>query len=167
MAVREILLLGNEELYKACEEVPREDIERAGRIALDLQDTMAEFRRKYGFGRAIAAPQINEHVRMIYLNYDGDPKVLINPRLDFTGDEKFEVWDDCMSFPGLEVRLFRYKKCKVYYKNLKWEDCVLEFEGDLSELIQHEYDHLDGILAVQRAMDSKAFRMNRSKAGCY
>ncbi|MGE5679181.1 MAG: peptide deformylase [Pseudomonadota bacterium] len=167
MAVREILLLGNEELYKTCAEVPREDIERAGRIALDLQDTMAEFRRKYGFGRAIAAPQINEHVRMIYLNYDGNPKVLINPWLDFIGDEKFEVWDDCMSFPGLEVRLYRYKKCKVCYKNLNWEDCTLEFEGDLSELIQHEYDHLDGILAVQRVIDSKAFRMNKSKAGCY
>lgn len=167
MAVREILLLGNEELYKVSEEISREELERAGRIALDLQDTMADFRRKYGFGRAIAAPQINEHVRMIYLNYDGNPKALINPRLEFTGDEKFVVWDDCMSFPGLEVRLYRYKKCSVYYKNLEWEDCTLEFEGDLSELIQHEYDHLDGILAVQRAIDDKAFRMNRSKAGCY
>ena len=167
MAIREILLLGDENLYRVCEEIKHEELVRAGRIALDLQDTMAEFRKKYGFGRAIAAPQINEPVRMIYLNYDGNPKTLINPRLEFIGDEKFEVWDDCMSFPGLEVRLYRYKKCKVYYKNLEWKDCTLEFEGDLSELIQHEYDHLDGILAVQRAIDSKAFRMNRSKAGCY
>ena len=167
MAIREILLLGDENLYRVCEEIKHEELVRAGGIALDLQDTMAEFRKKYGFGRAIAAPQINEPVRMIYLNYDGNPKTLINPRLEFIGDEKFEVWDDCMSFPGLEVRLYRYKKCKVYYKNLEWKDCTLEFEGDLSELIQHEYDHLDGILAVQRAIDSKAFRMNRSKAGCY
>lgn len=167
MSIREILLLGDENLYRPCKEVRHEELERAGRIALDLQDTMAGFRKKYGFGRAIAAPQINEQVRMIYLNYDGNPKVLINPKLEFIGDEKFEVWDDCMSFPGLEVRLFRYKRCRVYYKNLDWEDCTLEFEGDLSELIQHEYDHLDGILAVQRSIDSKAFRMNRSKAGCY
>ncbi|HWQ30438.1 MAG TPA: peptide deformylase [Negativicutes bacterium] len=167
MAVREILLLGDENLYRLCEEVRHEELEKAGRIALDLQDTMVEFRKKYGFGRAIAAPQINEHVRMIYLNYDGNPKALINPRLEFIDDEKFEVWDDCMSFPGLEVRLYRYRKCRVYYKNLDWEDCSLDFEGDLSELIQHEYDHLDGILAIQRAIDSKAFRMNRSKAGCY
>jgi peptide deformylase len=65
-----------------------------------------------------------------------------------------------MSFPGLEVKLLRHKKCRVYYKNLEWVDCELEFEGDLAELIQHEYDHLDGILAVQRAIDNKSLRIN-------
>ena len=167
MALREILLLGNENLYKVCEEVSRDNIEKAGEIVEDLHDTMLDFRKKYGFGRAIAAPQINEQFRIIYLNYDSNPKALINPRLEFVGDERFEVWDDCMSFPGLEVKLYRYKKCKVFYKDLDWKDCILEFEGDLSELVQHEYDHLDGIVAIQRAIDDKSFRINKSKAGCY
>ncbi|MHC1719214.1 MAG: peptide deformylase [Clostridiaceae bacterium] len=167
MAVKEILLLGNENLYKVSMEISRNELGRAKQIVDDLHDTMMEFRRKYGFGRAIAAPQINELFRILYMNFDGRSIAFINPVIEFIGDERFELWDDCMSFPGLEVKLSRYKKCRVRYKDLEWKDCVFEPEGDLSELIQHEYDHLDGMLAVQRAIDSRSFRINKDKAGCY
>lgn len=167
MSVREVLLLGNENLYKISKEVSENELQKAKQIVEDLHDTMMNFREKYGFGRAIAAPQIDEAYRIIYMNINSNSTVLINPKLQFVGDEKFEMWDDCMSFPGIEVKLYRYKKCKIYYKNLAWQDCVSEFEGDLSELIQHEYDHLDGILAVQRAIDNKSLRINKDKAGCY
>jgi len=106
MAVREILLLGNESLYKVSREVSRDEIVKAKQIVEDLHDTMMDFRRTYGFGRAIAAPQINEPFRIIYLNFDDNSIALINPRLEFIDDNKFEIWDDCMSFPGLEVRLY-------------------------------------------------------------
>jgi peptide deformylase len=69
MSVREILLLGNENLYEVCEEITEESINKAKQIADDLHDTMMEFRKKYGFGRAIAAPQINELYRVIYMNF--------------------------------------------------------------------------------------------------
>lgn len=167
MAVREILLLGNENLYKISKEVSKDEIDKAKQIATDLHDTMMNFRKKYGFGRAIAAPQINALFRIIYMNIHNKPIILINPRLEFIDDDKFEIWDDCMSFPGLEVKLYRNKKCKIYYKDLEWNDCVLEPTGDLSELLQHEYDHLDGILSVQRAIDSKSFRINKDNVGCY
>lgn len=167
MAVREILLLGNENLYKISQEIAQDERDKAKQIVEDLHDTMMDFRKKYGFGRAIAAPQINELFRIIYMNISELPMVFINPRLEFIDDERFEIWDDCMSLPGLEVRLYRYKKCKIYYKDLEWKDCVLEVAGDLSELIQHEYDHLDGILTVQRAIDNKSFRVNKDKAGCF
>ncbi|CAH2212651.1 peptide deformylase [Tepidibacter aestuarii] len=167
MAIKEILLLGNKNLYEICKEVSKNEIDKAEEIVKDLHDTMMDFREKYGFGRAIAAPQINELYRIIYMNFDSKSIALINPRLEFIDDEKFEMWDDCMSYPGLEVKLYRYKKCKVYYKDLNWNDCILEPTGDLSELIQHEYDHLDGILAVQRAIDNKSFRINKNKIGCF
>lgn len=167
MAVREILLLGNENLYKVCKEISKDEMAKVKQIINDLQDTMINFREKYGFGRAIAAPQINEPFRIIYLNIHNDSIIFINPKLVFVDEEKFEMWDDCMSYPGLEVKLYRYKKCKIYYKDLDWNDCVLDLEGDLSELIQHEYDHLDGILAVQRAIDDKSFRINKMKSGCF
>lgn len=167
MAIREILLLGNENLYKVCKKVSRNEITKVSQIVEDLDDTIMNFREKYGFGRAIAAPQINELFRIIYMNLNGNSTVFINPKLEVIGNEKFEVWDDCMSYPGLEVKLYRYKRCKVYYKDMEWNDCVLEFTGDLSELIQHEYDHLDGILAVQRAIDNKSFRVNKDKSGCF
>ncbi|MBI6871450.1 peptide deformylase [Clostridium aciditolerans] len=167
MAVKEILLLGNEKLYEVCKEVSKDEIDKAKRIVEDLHDTMMNFREKYGFGRAIAAPQINELYRIIYMNFDNNSIAFINPRLEFFENEKFEMWDDCMSYPGLEVKLYRYKKCRVYYKDLNWTDCSIEFEGDLAELIQHEYDHLDGVLAVQRAIDNKSFRINKNKSGCF
>lgn len=167
MPVREILLLGNENLYKICKEISKDEIPKAKRIVTDLHDTMMEFRKKYGFGRAIASPQIDEAFRIIYINFENDSIALINPKLEFNEDAKFEMWDDCMSFPGLEVKLHRYKKCKIYYKDLEWNDCILEAQGDLSELIQHEYDHLNGILALQRSIDSRCFRINTDKAGCF
>lgn len=163
MAIREILLLGNENLYKVSKEISSNEIEKAKQIVKDLEDTIMNFNSTYGFGRAIAAPQIDEAYRIIYLNYNGEAIGLINPRLVFIGEEKFEVWDDCMSFPGLEVKVHRYQSCKITFKDLDWKDQELEFSGDLSELIQHEYDHLEGILAVQRAIDSKAFRINKKK----
>ena len=166
MAVSEILLLGNEKLYHVSREVSLDEIEKAKQVVTDLHDTMIDFREKYRFGRAIAAPQIAEFLRIIYMNFDGKSYALLNPQLQF-GPEEFLVWDDCMSFPGLEVKLNRYRKTYISYKDLQWNDCKLEFEDDLSELIQHEYDHLDGILAVQRALDDKSFRINRQKAGCF
>ena len=167
MAVREILVLGNQNLYKICSEIEKDEIENAKRIVNDLNDTMKNFRNKYGYGRAIAAPQIEEPFRIIYINYNNKAIALINPRIEFIDNEKFEMWDDCMSFPGLEVKLLRYKRCRVFYKDLDWKDCVLDADGDLSELIQHEYDHLDGILSVQRAIDNKSFRINKNKLGCF
>lgn len=156
MAVKEILLLGNEKLYNISSNINRNELGDLGGIIEDMHDTLMNFRREYGAGRAIAAPQINVFKRLIYMHID-KPVVFINPRLEFIGDEKIEVLDDCMSFPKLKVKVLRYKRCKIHYKDLSWKDCVMELSDELSELLQHEYDHLDGILSVQRAIDNKSF----------
>lgn len=87
--------------------------------------------------------------------------MFINPNLSFFDEEQMEVLDDCMSFPNLFVKVKRYKRCSITYKNENWEDCEIELEGNLSELLQHEYDHLDGILATMKAIDSKSFHMKQ------
>lgn len=166
MAVRQILLLGDEALYRVARPVERDELARARQVVADLQDTLLNFREKYRFGRAIAAPQINEPLRIIYMNLAGQAFAFLNPCLKF-GEEQFELWDDCMSFPGLEVRLRRYRQCQLCYKDLDWQDGCLIMRDDLAELIQHEYDHLDGILSVQKAIDNKAFRINKDKTACY
>jgi peptide deformylase len=166
MAVREILLLGNEALYQVAREVDKEELEAAKGIVRDLHDTIMTFREKYGFGRAIAAPQIGNSLRIIYMNFGQQSIAFLNPKLELDA-KQYELWDDCMSFPGLEVRVKRHTRCKIFYKDLQWQDQALEFADDLSELIQHEYDHLDGILAVQRAIDSRSFRINPQKTGCF
>jgi peptide deformylase len=68
-----------------------------------------------------------------------------------------EMWDDCMSFPNLLVRLRRHQFCKMRFRDLDWKEQVWELPEDLSELMQHEIDHLDGILATMRAMDAQSF----------
>ena len=123
----------------------------------DLNNVMEEVRAKYNFGRAISAPQLGIMKRLIYLNID-KPVVFINPEITYKSDEKFELWDDCMSFPNLLVKVKRHKKVIVKYLDENWQSQVWEMEDDLSELIQHEYDHLDGILATMRAIDSQSFK---------
>ena len=155
---RTILLLGNPELYEISEEVKKEELELMEQVRVDLRDTLLAFRARYGVGRAIAAPQIGVKKRVIYRHLD-TPVLFINPYLTFPDQEMIDVLDDCMSFPDLLVRVKRYKRCMIHYKDQQWNDNEMELEGDMSELIQHEYDHLDGILATLRAVDEKALVM--------
>ena len=155
---RNILLLGDPKLYQVSEEVKKEDLEELRPVYEDMFDCIRGIRRDYGFGRAIAAPQIGVHKRMICILTD-KPYVIINPSLEFLGDEKMELMDDCMSFPGLLVRVCRYRHCILRYRDENWEMREEKMDDDMAELIQHEYDHLDGILATMRAVDHKSFVM--------
>lgn len=158
--VRDILLLGDARLYETSTEIRKEELPELDAVVRDLHDTLIDFRKKYHAGRAIAAPQIGVFKRLLYMYID-EPVVFINPVLMFPDSEKMEVMDDCMSFPGLLVKVQRYKRCVIRYKNMQWQDCEMGLEGDLSELLQHEYDHLDGILATMRAVDEKALYIKK------
>jgi peptide deformylase len=156
MTVREILRLGNPQLYKTSVAVSRSNLNIIPQIVEDLHDTMMDFRKKYGVGRAIAAPQIGVMKRIIYMHID-KPVVFLNPTLKNLSDEMIEVWDDCMCFPDLLVKVKRHKRCTIEYRDESWNLRSMDLEDDLSELLQHEYDHLDGVLAVMRAVDGKSF----------
>ena len=157
---REILLLGNPQLYEVSEEVKREELEQLRPVFTDMFDCIKGIRRDYGFGRAIAAPQIGVNKRLICILTDR-PYVIINPSLEFIGEEKMELMDDCMSFPNLLVRVRRYRHCVLRYRDENWQEREMRMDDGMSELIQHEYDHLDGILATMRAIDNKSFVMKR------
>ncbi len=162
MAIRDILQLGNPRLYETAEPVAQGDLSGLTPVVTDLQDTMMDFRRRYGAGRAIAAPQIGVPKRVIYLHID-EPVVIINPVLDQQSDEMIVVWDDCMSFRDLLVKVYRHRACRVVFRDLKWQEHELRLKDDLSELLQHEYDHLDGILAVSRAIDDRSFALRSQR----
>ncbi len=157
---REILLLGNPKLYEVSEKVKREELEDLRPVFDDMFDCIRGIRRDYGFGRAIAAPQIGVQKRLICMLTD-KPYVIINPTLEFVGDEMMELMDDCMSFPKLLVRVRRYRHCILRYLDENWVLNEKQMDDDMSELIQHEYDHLDGILATMRAIDNKSFVMKQ------
>ena len=158
MAVREILLLGNPALYRVAGSVTPDESPHLVSVAADLKDTLQAFRSRYGRGRAIAAPQIGVPKRLVFWD-TGAPQLLINPVLDDLSPDTFELWDDCMSFPDLLVRVSRARRCSVRFRDLDWKETVWHLDDALSELIQHECDHLDGILATQRAIDSRSIAL--------
>ena len=160
--IREILKLGDPQLYEVSEPVTAEDLPLVGGWVEDLHDTLMEYRRVYGAGRAVAAPQIGIRKRLLYMYLD-KPYVFINPVMTFPDEEMYELLDDCMSFPGLMVKVRRYRRAVIRYEDLQGERREMALEGDLSELLQHEYDHLDGILATMRAVDDRSLIMAQMK----
>lgn len=150
MAIHRIRLLGDPVLRTRCQRVldPKSSAVRV--VADDLRETLQDWRERYGYGRGIAAPQIGAPIRLVYLDPDR-PMVLVNPEIVDIGDEDFSVWDDCFSFPDLMVRVQRAYRIEVAYQDLRGETHTLRAEGALAELLQHELDHLDGVLAVDRA----------------
>jgi len=157
MAVSDILLLGNPLLYEKSEPVHPEEIALLFPKIELMFDTVVDFRKKYGAGRAIAAPQIGLLKRIICLNTD-KRVAMINPELTDLSNEMFEVWDDCMSFPNLLVKVMRHKRLTLAFYDINWQKQIWHLEDDMAELIQHEYDHLDGILATQLAIGNQSFR---------
>jgi len=150
-------LLGDPRLHEKAVAVKREEIKTLQPFIQLMFDTIIDIRNKYGFGRAIAAPQIGLAKRIICLNTD-QQLAIINPDLSELSEELFELWDDCMSFPNLLVKVKRHKKLKLTFFDTNWERHEWILENDLAELIQHEYDHLEGILATQRAINNKSFK---------
>jgi peptide deformylase len=154
-----ILLLGDPRLYEICEPIAEADRPLIGGWVADLDAAMRAVRARYGFGRAIAAPQLGIMKRLIYMNTPATgPVTFINPTLTNLSPAQFELWDDCMSFPNLLVRVSRHESLTINYLDEHFEPQTWAMTGDLSELLQHEYDHLDGILCTMRAIDERAFR---------
>ena len=162
MPARNVLLLGHPKLYEVSEAVHRDELESLEPVIQDLHDTLMDFRRKYGAGRAIAAPQIGAMKRIVYMHI-ASPVVFINPRLDQLSDAMITLWDDCMCFPDLLVKVRRHRSCRITYHDQEWQEQSLCLEDDLSELLQHECDHLDGVLAVSRAVNARAFALSSQK----
>ena len=139
---REVLLLGDPALYEVSTAVTRGELEQ---LRPDIED-MFECLQDAGFGHGISAPQIGIRKRLICLDLDG------------------VLMDDCLCFPGLLVKVRRNRRCIVRYRDENWQVQELACEDYLSELIQHEYDHLNGVLATMRAVDGKAFVMKKPAA---
>ena len=159
MPTREILQLGNPLLWKRSSPVRDASSAAIRSLIGDLSDTLAAFRAATGYGRAIAAPQLGALERVIFVRMQpaGFCGPLLNPEIVWKSSRRMELWDDCFSFPDLLVHVSRAAQIRVEYEDERGAKQTLEAEGDLSELLQHEIDHLDGILAVERAISPRAF----------
>jgi peptide deformylase len=156
MPIRNLLQLGDPGLREVAKPVKDPRAPEIRTLVEDLSDTLAFWRKTTGYGRGIAAPQIGANWRVIFLRLPGeDSWPLVNPEITAPSGEKIVVWDACLSFLSIFMQVERHKEITVKYQDFEgeWHEIRADEERNLSELLQHEIDHLDGILAVDRITD--------------
>ena len=121
MLLDKILKLGDPLLHEMSEPVSREELINLEDDVDLLDDLILKFRKIYGMGRGIAAPQIGLMKRLICLNLKGKRYTIINPKLTDFSKDMMELWDDCMSFPNLMVKVKRHRSCTLTYRDENWE----------------------------------------------
>jgi peptide deformylase len=158
MPVKTVLQLGNPRLREIALPVEDPSAAQIKSLVNDLADTLAHWRSTTGYGRGIAAPQLGVSLRVIFLQLpEAEPWPLVNPEIIERSAEKIVVWDACLSFLSIFMQVERHREITVCYQDLRaeWHELRAGVERNLSELLQHEIDHLDGILAVDRIVDMK------------
>ena len=163
MPVKNILRMGNPTLRKVSEPICVRDIESLSikNLITDLADTL-----EASGGIGLAAPQIGELVRVVIVKIpEGSSRygelaavpltVFINPIITPVGPEQKSHWEGCLSVPGLRGLVSRPQNIQLQYYDTKAKETCLEIKGFLSTVLQHECDHLDGTLYLDRLSDSK------------
>jgi peptide deformylase len=156
MAVQTVRQLGDPVLREPCKEVQDASAPDIRVLVEDLSDTLAFWRKNTGYGRGIAAPQIGVSQRVIFLRLPGeDAWPLVNPKIIERSAERIVVWDACLSFLSIFMQVERNREITVQYQDLQGlaHEVHAGESRDLSELLQHEIDHLDGILCIDRVTD--------------
>lgn len=162
MAVRRIIRMGHPTLRQVAAPVDPAVLGEPTfkRLVEDMVDTL----RDYG-GVGLAAPQINESVRLAVLEIPGGPTrygevpsmpltAFVNPEVQVLDDAPNGVWEGCLSVPGLRGYVERPGHIRVTALNLAGQRISLELKGFLATVFQHEFDHLDGKLYIDRMVDT-------------
>ena len=159
MAILKIAKLGHPVLVKKTSEINNLDNIDLKKIVYDMSETMLDAN-----GIGLAAPQVHlTHRMFIYRNpdiEDGEKiqiSVLINPIIKKISDETEDDWEGCLSLPGMSGLVRRYKKINYSAIDLNGQNISGEVEGLHARVIQHEFDHLNGVLFTSRLADKRAF----------
>jgi peptide deformylase len=148
----DIVTYGNEILAKKAD--PVKDIDDGIRkLGLDMLEAMA------GLGIGLAGPQVASPLRIFVTNVEGDkPRIFINPEIVLTSQELVSIEEGCLSLPRLYLDVIRPEFVRVQAWNEKGRPFTIETDGLLARVIQHEYDHLEGILFIDRLKPGKRDR---------
>ena len=162
MAVREILRMGDPRLLRVSEPVQRFDTPELHALIQDMHDTMEAHD-----GAGLAAPQIGVPLQVVIFGVKRNPRypdapevpytVLINPTLTPLDDEMEEEWEGCLSVPGLRGVVPRYKRLRYQGFDARGNPIDRTVEGFHARVVQHEVDHLYGILYPMRMKDMRKF----------
>ncbi|MCM2329303.1 MAG: peptide deformylase [Lysobacter sp.] len=162
MAIREVLRMGHPVLRQVAVPVERFGTPELARLVGDMKDTMA-----HENGAGLAAPQIGESVRVVIFGVTANPRypdaeevpftVLVNPVITFLGEETEEGWEGCLSVPGLRGVVPRRTRLRYAGHDEEGRPIDRIAEGFHARVVQHECDHLDGILYPMRMPDMSRF----------
>jgi len=162
--IKEIIQKGSPILRKKCDLVT--DFNNSRNVIQDMLDTIKHIKKTYDFSRGIglAASQIGELIRIAIIESKRNHYIMINPEIIEHSDEKHNVWEGCLSFFQYRAYVPRYTSVKVKYYNQEGHEKFIECEGDLAASLQHEIDHLDGIIYVDRLKNGDADLILSDKA---
>jgi peptide deformylase len=148
----DIVTYGNEILQRKADPVKEID-DTIKKLGLDMLETLA------GKGVGLAAPQVGWPLRVFVTDVEGDKhRVFINPEIVLTSQEIVSIEEGCLSLPKLYLEVLRPEFIRVQAWNEKGRPFTIETGGFLARVIQHEYDHLDGILFIDRLKGHKRDR---------
>lgn len=156
MVVLSIIKIGDELLRQKSDPIIKFGTDTLKQLKEDLKDTLMAFKLEHGLGRGIAAVQIGELKRVIYVKTNEFEGMLCNPVIKSKSSSMFWTWDSCFSADvAFFIKVQRHYEIEIEYFDFKGKKKKLIAEGSLSELLQHEIDHLDGILFIDYLGDQK------------
>lgn len=162
MAIRPVLRMGDPRLLERAQPVTYFDTAELRGLLADMRDTMAALE-----GAGLAAPQIGIPLQVVIFGIQANPRypdaepvtetVLINPVIASLGDEMEDGWEGCLSIPGMRGLVPRYKR--IRYQGLDENGGEIDYtvEGFHARVVQHECDHLEGVLYPMRIRDMRMF----------
>jgi len=168
MAILKVARMGHPVLRQKCQPIPPEKIQDPAVQGLirDMFETMAEYN-----GVGLAAPQVHQPVRLLIAGGEEDDqgrpmfRVMINPTVTpLEGARKLGMFEGCLSVPGLRGWVERPDKVRIEAWNEKGEKLDFTLEGFPAVVMQHEVDHLDGVLYVDRIEDTTRFAYEEEAA---
>jgi peptide deformylase len=167
MAIREVLKMGDPRLLAVAEPVREFGTPELENLLADMRDTMRDLD-----GAGLAAPQIGVGLRVVIFGMDYNPRypdaapvpytVLINPQLTPLGDEMEDGWEGCLSVPGMRGVVPRYRALRYTGVDAQGEPIDRSVNDFHARVVQHEVDHLDGILYPLRIRDLTQFGFTES-----
>lgn len=165
--IREVLRMGDPRLWQPSAPVERFDTPELHALLQDMRDTMAHLN-----GAGLAAPQIGVGLRVVIFGVQSNPRypgieevpdtVLINPDIQPLADELEEGWEGCLSVPGMRGWVPRFRKITYSGQDERGQHFKRTVEGFHARVVQHEVDHLDGVLYPMRIRDFTRFGFNEA-----
>ena len=167
MAILKIARMGHPVLLRRCDPVADPGAPEIRRLVADMMETMED-----APGVGLAAPQVFQPLRLFVFRIPGDRSgvdpadspvgnsVLINPELELIGEDRVLGWEGCLSIPGMRAAIPRAERVRYRGVDCDGNMVTREVSGFHARVVQHEYDHLDGILYTMRMNDFSLFGFN-------